>query len=162
MKKLFVLLVLCTVIFLSEFSEAEIVCDKFEIESTLNNDELKVSVKTDLPDTTIVMVSVDRIYYRENDSEAYSDSYFSQKSSIAEWREPRFIKIDNNKDVFISDGDFYIRNPSDDIAQFFIGQNGSHRGVMGIYGDNTGGQTGGLIQLYTADDYDTNIDFYRI
>lgn len=64
------------------------------------------------------------------------------------------------KDLTITDGDVYVRNPSDDVARIYIGQAGKHRGELRIEGDNTDSDLGGVILAYLADDYDTTITYY--
>lgn len=70
------------------------------------------------------------------------------------------FRITAEKDVYITDGDLIIRNPSDDVASISIGNSGSHRGRVLVYGEDTGSGVGGGFQLYLADDYDDSIEYY--
>jgi hypothetical protein len=65
------------------------------------------------------------------------------------------------KDLYLKDGDLYIRNSSDDVAQIHVGQEGNHRGVVSVYGENTGQNQGGEFVAYVADDFDTTINNFR-
>ncbi|GAF97773.1 unnamed protein product, partial [marine sediment metagenome] len=62
-------------------------------------------------------------------------------------------------DVVITDGDFYVRNPSDDIASINVGQSGNQRGRVIIFG-KVSGTAGGQLTVHLADDYDGIINSY--
>jgi hypothetical protein len=72
--------------------------DKFEILHSLEGDMLTASLDTDLPDFTDLMVSISRSYFEKNDTEEYSRDYFEEKSTVAQWRQPRQIKVSH--DIF--------------------------------------------------------------
>ena len=46
-------------------------------------------------------------------------------------------------------------------AHIYLGQSGSAFGQMYMYGDGAGSNNGAEFYMYTAADYDTNIDYYR-
>lgn len=75
----------------------QITCDVFDIESKLNGKNLLVSLNTDLPDNTVLMFSISRSYWEKGSSDEYSIDYFSEKSTVQEWRNARAIVIDNSK-----------------------------------------------------------------
>lgn len=77
-------------------SVEKIQSDEFEIVADLSDDTLQLSLSTDLPDNTNLSVSVNRIYWQSGNSEAYSHDYFSESSTVGQWRSPRSIKIDNS------------------------------------------------------------------
>ncbi|MBL9123295.1 MAG: hypothetical protein JNG90_06650, partial [Planctomycetaceae bacterium] len=52
---------------------------------------------TDLPDDTVISLSVYRTYYENDAKTAYARDYFSEKSTVAEWRKAHRIPIDNSK-----------------------------------------------------------------
>lgn len=74
-------------------TEIQIVCDKFELVTKVAGSTLDLSVDTDLPDNTVVMVSVSRSYLRKGNSVAYSENYFSERSTIGKWKSGHRISI---------------------------------------------------------------------
>lgn len=78
-------------------NKGSVVCDKFNLDAELVGATLTLSVETDLPDDTIVWVSVSRTYFEKGNSEAYSLEYFDEKSTIGDWRIGHEIPIDNDK-----------------------------------------------------------------
>ena len=66
-----------------------VVCNRFEALAKRTGDTLTLSLDTDLPDFTDVMVSVSRAYYKRGSSVEYPLDYFQEKSSVGKWREPR-------------------------------------------------------------------------
>ena len=81
-------------------SPEKIVCDKFNLKVTLDGQLLKVSVNTDLPDNTKLMVRVFRYYYVKGKSSAYSVNYFNERSVVSVWRTQKSISLDHNKWLF--------------------------------------------------------------
>jgi hypothetical protein len=59
----------------------QIICDKFEIKTKVEKTDLFLSLETDLPDDTVVMVSVSRSYKEKGNTSTYSLNYFSEKST---------------------------------------------------------------------------------
>jgi hypothetical protein len=77
--------------------QEKIYCEKFEMIQTIEGDTLKLSLDTDLPDFTDVMVSVSRSYKEKGDSEStYSIDYFHEKSTVKKWQSPQEINISDN------------------------------------------------------------------
>ena len=54
-----------------------------------------MSLDTDLPDNTIVMVSVSRSYWEAGSPDEYSVDYFSEKRMVGAWRSRREIRVDD-------------------------------------------------------------------
>lgn len=74
--------------------QEKIHCEKFELIQTIEGDILKLSLNTDLPDFTDIMVSVSRSYKEKGDSEStYSIDYLSEKSTVKKWRSQQEISI---------------------------------------------------------------------
>ncbi|MFH2032175.1 MAG: SH3 domain-containing protein [Bacteroidota bacterium] len=76
-------------------SNNQIICDRFKINEKITNSSLNLSVDTDLPDNTIIMVSVSRLYWEPNNSSAYSEDYFSEKSTVGKWKSNQVIPINS-------------------------------------------------------------------
>ncbi len=74
-------------------ADPKIVCDRFELVAEITNATLALSIDTDLPDNTVVMVSVSRIYLTKGDTETYIESYFSERSTIGKWRLKHSISL---------------------------------------------------------------------
>ena len=74
-----------------------IVCDQFDIASTFEDSSLILSIATDLPDDTVLMISVSRSYFEEGSSTEYSHDYFSEKSTVGKWRSNHLIRLSNAK-----------------------------------------------------------------
>ena len=74
-------------------TEIQIICDKFELVTKVTGSTLNLSVDTDLPDNTVVMVSVSRFYWEKGNSATYSLDYFSEKSAIGKWKSEHSISI---------------------------------------------------------------------
>jgi hypothetical protein len=70
-------------------------CDRFALRATPQGNELLVSLETDLPDATVVMVSVSRSYWAGTPVEEYPLDYYEARSTVADWRRPRTISIDD-------------------------------------------------------------------
>jgi len=82
---------------LLDCAAAPVTCNRFQINHVLSEDSLMVSIDTDLPDVTVVMVGVSRSYYEKGSTEEYPLSYFDQKSTIGAWRANRRIDISDSK-----------------------------------------------------------------
>jgi hypothetical protein len=78
-------------------SPEKIVCDKFNLKATLDGQLLKVSIDTDLPDDTRLMVSVSRPLNIVYDQEEYLIDYLSEKSTVGQWRGGKTVVLDNYK-----------------------------------------------------------------
>ncbi len=76
--------------------QEKILCEKYEVIQTIEGEILKLSLDTDLPDYTDIMVSVSRSYKEKGDAEStYLIDYFQEKSTVKKWR--------TQQEIFISD-----------------------------------------------------------
>lgn len=76
--------------------EGPIVVDTFEVLHEWEGDTLLLSLRTDLPETTALMVTVGRRYWREGSSDAYGHSYRSEKTTVGAWEGgPHRVPIDD-------------------------------------------------------------------
>jgi hypothetical protein len=74
--------------------QEKITCEKFEAVQSIEGEILKLSLDTDLPDYTNIMVSVSRSYKEKGDTEStYSIDYFQEKSNVKKWRSQQEISI---------------------------------------------------------------------
>ncbi len=74
---------------------AEIVANNFSLEADFEGGILGLAVETDLPDFAGVTVTVRRTYKQKGNLSDYSIDYFTERGTVAEWRSPREIRIDN-------------------------------------------------------------------
>jgi len=72
-----------------------VTCDRFEPQATLEGSQLTVSLDTDLPDSTVVMVSVSRSYWAGTPLQEYPIDYLESRSTVGEWRKPRVVSVDH-------------------------------------------------------------------
>jgi len=77
----------------TEEKENQILCDKFELVTKVTDSTLDLSVDTDLPDNTVVMVDVSRSYLKKDNSARYPVNYFSERSTIGKWKSEHSISI---------------------------------------------------------------------
>ncbi|MCZ6835375.1 MAG: hypothetical protein O7G85_06330 [Planctomycetota bacterium] len=91
-------LVIVTSMFLNTIASAQVRCDQFDVVVKLNGHTLTLSLETDLPDETTLMVSVDRLYWQNGSEDAYFGSYISGRFTVGEWRQPRHVEV--NDDVW--------------------------------------------------------------
>jgi len=75
----------------------QIVCDKFDPLVQMNGDKIELSLDTDLPDFTVLRISVSRNYQEKGSNDDYPIHYFSQKTTVGEWRKPHSIDISDNR-----------------------------------------------------------------
>ena len=68
---------------------------KINLKAKLKGDTVVVSLGTNLPDKIKVSVDVYRIYYEVGNTAAYTHEYFSERSTVANWKKPRQIPIDD-------------------------------------------------------------------
>ncbi len=78
-------------------AEAQVVCNKFKLVTKVRGSTLDFSVDTDLPDNTVVMVSVSRSYMQKGNPDRYCVDYFSQKGIIGKWKSKHRISIASEK-----------------------------------------------------------------
>ena len=71
-----------------------VICDTFELSTNIQGSVLGLSLDTDLPDDTVISVTVDRSYWKQGDSEEHSRRYFEQESTVGEWRRTHEINVD--------------------------------------------------------------------
>ena len=74
--------------------KAEIICNVFELVTKVEDSTLVLSINTDLPDNALVVATLSRSYWEEGNSAEYSADYFSEKSTIGDWRAERRIAIE--------------------------------------------------------------------
>ena len=94
-------------------------------------DNITVSLDTDLPDYTELMMSVSRSYYEKGKSDtAYSIEYFGEKTTVREWRAKRRLSVSDEifrdllqerMDTMTGIGEpFEILRITDDIEVSFV------------------------------------------
>lgn len=81
----------------SSTNETKIVCDKFKLVTKFTGSTLDFSIDTDLPDNTVVIVTVSRSYLEKGNSDTYSVDYFSETSTIGKWKSNQSISIASEK-----------------------------------------------------------------
>lgn len=113
-KKLF-LVILFGLISNISIVHAQIICDKFNLETEFSSTILKLSVDTDLPDYTVVMVSVSRSYKEKGNAATYSVDYFSEKSTVGKWRSVHQIAIARD------DWDQALRTKQEEMSSYGLG-----------------------------------------
>lgn len=74
---------------------ASVVSGRFTLQWEIEGASLLLAINTDLPDTTEVIVSVERLYYEVGNDSAYSRQYFQERGRLSEWRDTRRIPIDD-------------------------------------------------------------------
>lgn len=91
------LLLILTVAFIASTADAQVVCNKFKLVTKVKGSTLDLSVDTDLPDNTVVMVSVSRSYLEKGNPDMYSVEYLSEKSTIGKWKSRHTIFVDSEE-----------------------------------------------------------------
>ena len=91
------LLIILTVTYIAPPVHAQVVCNKFRLLTNVEGSTLVLSVDTDLPDSTVVMVSVSRSYLEKGNPAKYSVNYFSEKSTVRKWKSKHRISIASEK-----------------------------------------------------------------
>lgn len=84
-------------IFICSPSYAQVTCDVFDIQYKFADKNLYVSLKTDLPDDTVVIISISRSYWEKGNPDEYSIDYFSEETTVEEWRKEHDLLLDNSK-----------------------------------------------------------------
>ncbi len=110
-----ILFVIILILLIYSPSYAQVTCDVFDIQYKLDGKNLSVSLDTDLPDDTVLIISVSRSYWEKGSSEEYSLDYFSEKSTVKKWRKKRNISLDNPK--WKAD----LENKQKDLARLDLG-----------------------------------------
>jgi len=76
---------------------AQVICNKFKLFTKVKGSIIDLSVDTDLPDNTVVMISVSRSYMEKDNPSMYSVDYFSEKSTVGKWKSKHRIFVDSEK-----------------------------------------------------------------
>ena len=84
-------------VFAASMASSEITCNRFKIKAAREGSQLLVSLDTDLPDATQVMVSIARSYWADTPEQEYPIEYFEKKSTVREWRKGKPVAIDATK-----------------------------------------------------------------
>jgi len=71
----------------AKLSDSYLVTDTFDIVASIQGSILKLSLDTDLPDDTVISVTVARSYWEKGNSEEYERPYFEQDSTVGKWRD---------------------------------------------------------------------------
>lgn len=104
----------------------EIICDRFEILTNLNDNKLSLHVDTDLINSTDIIVIVSRSYYRKGIEEAYAINYYKEKSRISKWKSEQEILLENFEwinelnELSINEPKFEIEVISDSIEVYIV------------------------------------------
>lgn len=93
MRKCLVFLFLAVIVPGAAFGQA-VVCDRFEPNVILKGNQLAVSLDTDLPDWTQLMVSVSRSYWANTPPHEYSVAYLETQATVRQWRKLHNIDIE--------------------------------------------------------------------
>jgi hypothetical protein len=78
-------------------------CDQFDIlaafeaGATGSSRRVRISIKTDLPDSTNLIVSIGRSFLNSANNEEYSIDYLEEKSTVADWRAGKVVELDQAK-----------------------------------------------------------------
>ena len=86
-----------------------------DIQHKFADNNLSVSLNTDLPDDTVLIMSVSRSYWEKGSSEEYAIDYFSEESTVKEWRNKHDILLDNSK------WKAYLENQQNKLASLDLG-----------------------------------------
>ena len=107
----------------------KIVCNQFELEVVLVGDTLVISLDTDLPDATDVIIQLSRAFERKyptGEKEGSVANHYRKESTVSEWRTARRILINTERwragikkqqrrDEKAGLGRFKVENVSDQI-----------------------------------------------
>jgi len=91
MKRILIILSLTNAVY------SQVVCDTFQVNWSFEGNNLKMVLKTDLPENTDLIVTVDRLYLLKENQEEYGIDYYYEKSKVKDWSKPKNILIDNLK-----------------------------------------------------------------
>jgi hypothetical protein len=76
---------------------SKVFCNRFNISAVLKGKQLEFWLDTDLPDNTMVMVSLSRRYWIKGSSGTYSGSYYGKSIFVHELRKPVTVIMDDNE-----------------------------------------------------------------
>ncbi len=82
-------------------AEAQVICDRFEIKSTLNGRTISFTLDTDLPDTTNLIVTIGREYTQKKSTDIYAKNYYCTKSTVGGLLYPNMVKVDDEEWFFM-------------------------------------------------------------
>jgi hypothetical protein len=74
---------------------SKVVCNEFNIIAESSGRKITFQLSTDLPNDTTVMVSVSRLYWREDNEDSYFENYFDRRTSAGELGQPITVSIDD-------------------------------------------------------------------
>lgn len=94
-KLILALLLFLTTILITTNSNAQVICNKFKLVTNVTGNMLDLSVDTDLPDNTVIMISVSRSYFEKDNTANYPVDYFTEKSSVGKWKSKHRISINS-------------------------------------------------------------------
>ncbi len=105
----------------------KIICDKFYLNVDLKDNILSLSIDSDLPDFTSIIVSISRSYWAEEDTDEYPIDYFYEKSNLKKWKNTQSVVLNNSQwktklkerqDTMIKIGelDYKVNKISDNIS----------------------------------------------
>lgn len=97
MKNIFFFIIILLLASSFSISSNKIICDEFSISHTFENGKLEMNLKTDLPDNTILMVSVSRSHWEKGDDAEYPIEYYSERSTVGKWKLKKTIFLNNKK-----------------------------------------------------------------
>ena len=83
--------------FIPTLSHSQVVCDRYEINNTLNGSRIDLSLDTNLPDDTGLSILFYRVYHEKGENDAYLIDYYREKSQVGNWRTTRTVFLDNDK-----------------------------------------------------------------
>jgi len=97
------------------------------LHTSLKDNTISISIDSDLPDFTNIIISISRSYWKKGETDEYPINYFSEKSNLKKWKKTKNIMLDKTKwkaklkereDTMISMGelDFQISRISDSIS----------------------------------------------
>lgn len=110
--------------------DSQIIADKFDLQYELTDDQLTITLETDLGDATKLMVSISRSYWELGSEVQYPIDYFRELTTIGAWRSTRTLSINqtnwenellNLQRTLASSGEpFEISRISDNLDISFI------------------------------------------
>lgn len=74
---------------------AKVACLQFDVFCEANSRELVFHLSSDLPNDTIVMVSVSRDYWEDGKGERHSGSYYEEKKTVSDLKQPVRVALDD-------------------------------------------------------------------
>jgi hypothetical protein len=78
-------------------AEKTIISDTFKLRANLVGDKVSVAVRTDLPDSTEIKITINRSYNIKDDSKEKTLRYFSKNTTVGEWKSSHYLPLNNEK-----------------------------------------------------------------